>query len=194
MLEATADGPEIHLKGGGFDNTGFGSTGWGVPTMGARRAARLAARIGQQRSRHHLRRKAQPEEPVCNIGTRARGREMEHRDRGLHGQGRQAPSRTRVAWTIHGPVIAWDIENGTAYSQQMGVHGRELDTWVAFAEMGRAKSLAEFKAKGVDRLGWNLGACYGGEDGTIAYFEAGALPKKAAERRSAAAHPRHRRI
>src|SRR3546814_11395921 len=46
--------------------------------------------------------------------------------------------------------------------------------------MGRAKSLAEFREKGVDRLGWNLGACYGGEDGTIAYFEAGALPKKAA--------------
>src|SRR3546814_10796991 len=40
----------------------------------------------------------------------------------------------------------------------MGVHGRELDTWVAFAEMGRAKSLAEFREKGVDRLGWNLGA------------------------------------
>src|SRR3546814_8262593 len=84
-----------------------------------------------------------------------------------------------VAWTIHGPVIAWDAENGTAYAQRMGVHGRELDTWVAFAEMGRAKSLAEFREKGVDRLGWNLGACYGGEDGTIAYFEAGALPKKA---------------
>src|SRR3546814_9889799 len=85
-----------------------------------------------------------------------------------------------VAWTIHGPVIAWDAENGTAYAQRMGVHGRELDTWVAFAEMGRAKSLAEFREKGVDRLGWQLGACYGGEDGTIAYFEAGALPKKAA--------------
>ncbi|MBL0916576.1 MAG: penicillin acylase family protein, partial [Sphingopyxis sp.] len=91
-----------------------------------------------------------------------------------------APATHEVAWTIHGPVIAWDVENGTAYSQQMGVHGRELDTWIAFAEMGRAKSLAEFRAKGVDRLGWNLGACYGGEDGTIAYFEAGALPKKAA--------------
>src|SRR3546814_7372979 len=34
MMEATADGPEIHLRGGGFDNAGFGSTGWGIPTMG----------------------------------------------------------------------------------------------------------------------------------------------------------------
>src|SRR3546814_3953947 len=34
MMEATADGPEIHLRGGGFDNAGFGSTGWGIPTLG----------------------------------------------------------------------------------------------------------------------------------------------------------------
>src|SRR3546814_3178387 len=73
-----------------------------------------------------------------------------------------------------------DWSSDVCSSDLMGVHGRELDTWVAFAEMGRAKSLAEFREKGVDRLGWNLGACYGGEDGTIAYFEAGALPKKAA--------------
>ncbi|NIJ39413.1 acyl-homoserine lactone acylase PvdQ [Sphingopyxis panaciterrae] len=178
MLEATADGPEIHLKGGGFDNTGFGSTGWGVPTMGRGAQHGWLLVSGSSEAGTTFAEKLNPKNRY-EYWYKGAWKAMEHRTEAFKVKD-GAPFTHEVAWTIHGPVIAWDVENGTAYSQQMGVHGRELDTWVAFAEMGRAKSLAEFKAKGVDRLGWNLGACYGGEDGTIAYFEAGALPKKAA--------------
>ena len=34
MLEATADGPEIHLRGGGFDQAGFSFNAYGPPFMG----------------------------------------------------------------------------------------------------------------------------------------------------------------
>jgi penicillin amidase len=178
MLEATADGPEIHLQGGGFDNAGFGSTGWGVPTMGRGAQHGWLLVSGSSEAGTTFAEKLNPKNRY-EYWYKGAWKKMEHRTETFRFKD-AAPVTHDVAWTIHGPVIAWDVENGTAYSQQMGVHGRELDTWIAFAEMGRAKSLTEFKEKGVDRLGWNLGACYGGEDGTIAYFEAGALPKKAA--------------
>ncbi|ALJ12111.1 penicillin acylase family protein [Sphingopyxis macrogoltabida] len=178
MLEATADGPEIHLKGGGFDNAGFGSTGWGVPTMGRGAQHGWLLVSGSSEAGTTFAEKLNPKNRY-EYWYKGAWKKMEHRTETFRVKD-AAPVTHEVAWTIHGPVIAWDADNGTAYSQQMGVHGRELDTWVAFAEMGRAKNLAEFREKGVDRLGWNLGACYGGEDGTIAYFEAGALPKKAA--------------
>lgn len=178
MLEATADGPEIHLHGGGFDNAGFGSTGWGVPTMGRGAQHGWLLVSGSSEAGTTFAEKLNPKNRY-EYWYKGAWKKMEHRTETLKVKD-GTPVTHEVAWTIHGPVIAWDAENGTAYSQQMGVHGRELDTWVAFAEMGRAKSLAEFREKGVDRLGWNLGACYGGEDGTIAYFEGGALPKKAA--------------
>lgn len=178
MLEATADGPEIHLQGGGFDNAGFGSTGWGVPTMGRGAQHGWLLVSGSSEASTTFAEKLNPNNRY-EYWYKGAWKKMEHRSETFRVKD-AAPVTQEVAWTIHGPVIAWDADNGTAYSQQMGVHGRELDTWIAFAEMGRAKSLAEFKEKGVDRLGWNLGACYGGEDGTIAYFEAGALPKKAA--------------
>lgn len=178
MLEATADGPEIHLQGGGFDNAGFGSTGWGVPTMGRGAQHGWLLVSGSSEAGTTFAEKLNPKNRY-EYWYKGAWKKMEHRTETFRVKD-AAPVTHDVAWTIHGPVIAWDTDNGTAYSQQMGVHGRELDTWIAFAEMGRAKSLAEFKEKGVNRLGWNLGACYGGEDGTIAYFEAGALPKKAA--------------
>jgi penicillin G amidase len=178
MLEATADGPEIHLHGGGFDNAGFGSTGWGVPTMGRGAQHGWLLVSGSSEAGTMFAEKLNPRNRY-EYWYKGAWKRMERRTERFKVKD-GATVTHEVAWTIHGPVIAWDAENGTAYAQQMGVHGRELDTWVAFAEMGRAKSLAEFREKGVDRLGWNLGACYGGEDGTIAYFEAGALPKKAA--------------
>jgi penicillin amidase len=146
MLEATADGPEIHLKGGGFDNTGFGSTGWGVPTMGRGAQHGWLLVSGSSEAGTTFAEKLNPEEPY-EYWYKGAWKKMEHRTEAFTVKDGK-PFTHEVAWTIHGPVIAWDIENGTAYSQQMGVHGRELDTWIAFAEMGRAKSLAEFKDQG----------------------------------------------
>lgn len=34
MMEATADGPEVHMHGGGFDQTGFNFNAYGPPVMG----------------------------------------------------------------------------------------------------------------------------------------------------------------
>jgi acyl-homoserine lactone acylase PvdQ len=103
-------------------------------------------------------------------------KDMEHRTETILVKG-AAPVTHEVARTVHGPVIQWDSANNVAFSHSFAMRGREIDNWVGIVEMGRARSIDEFEAKGVGRMGWNLGICYGGADGQIAFWEAGTLPK-----------------
>lgn len=177
MLQATADGPEVHLHGGGFDTTGFAFNGWGPPFMGrgVQHGWLMTSGVAQANTMF-----AEQLNPSNRYQYWFKGawKDMEHRTEIILVKG--APSVTyEVARTVHGPVVSWDIDNDVAYSHRFGIRGKELDTWIGILEMGRAKSLADFEENGVNRIGWNVGVCYGGEDGQIAFWEAGNIPKLA---------------
>uniref|UniRef100_UPI001588E271 penicillin acylase family protein n=1 Tax=Pseudocolwellia agarivorans TaxID=1911682 RepID=UPI001588E271 len=179
MLQATSDGPEIHLKGGGFDNAGFVTSNIGLPIMGRGAQHGWLMVSGKSEADTVFAEKLNPNNRY-EYWYKGAWKKMEHRTETIQVKD-AAPVTHEVARTIHGPVIAWDVSNGVAYSQKMGMHGKQLDTWAAMAEMGRAKNIEDFKTKGVDKMGWNVGVCYGGEDGQIAYFQAGAIPKKSTD-------------
>jgi penicillin amidase len=174
MMQATADGPEIHLHGGGFDETGFNFNAYGPPAMGrgVQHGWLLTSGVAQVNSIF-----AERLNPKNRYQYWFKGawKDMEHRAETIAVKG-AAPVVHEVARTVHGPIVDWDVANGVAYSHSFGMRGKEIDNWVGIVEMGRAKSIADFEAKGVDRMGWNLGVCYGGEDGQIAFWEAGNLP------------------
>ncbi|WP_034158088.1 penicillin acylase family protein [Sphingomonas sp. ERG5] len=177
MMEATADGPEIHLNGGGFDSTGFSFNGWGPPFMGRGVQHGWLLTSGVAQANTIFAERLNPANRY-QYWFKGRWKTMEHRTETIMVKGGD-PLTHEVAWTIHGPIVNWDVEHGVAYSHRFGLRGKELDTWVGIVEMARAKSLSDFETKGVDRVGWNLGICYGGEDGQIAFWEAGNLPKLA---------------
>ncbi len=177
MLEATADGPEIHLHGGGFDQTGFNFNAYGPPVMGRGVQHGWLLTSGVAQANSVFAEKLNPQNRY-QYWFQGRWRDMTRRREVIAVKG-AAPVVHEVARTVHGPVIEWDDTHHVAYSHAFGLRGREIDNWVGIVEMGRARSLAEFQARGVDRMGWNLGICYGGEDGQIAFFEAGNLPKLA---------------
>jgi len=178
MMQATADGPEAHLYGGGFNLSGFSFAGWGAPTMGRSEQHGWLLTSGHADTTDTFAEKLNPANRY-QYWFDGRWRDMTHRKETI--LVKDAASMTHeVAWTVHGPVVAWDAEHGLAYSQRYGTRGSELDSWVGIVEMGRARNLADFESKGVRRLGWNLGICYGGEDGQIAFWEAGNLPRRAA--------------
>ena len=52
-------------------------------------------------------------------------------------------------------------------------------TWVGILELGRAKSMDGVPFKGVARITWNVGVCYGDAAGQIGFWEAGMIPKRA---------------
>lgn len=177
MLQATADGPEVHLHGGGFDSAGFNFAGWGPPAMGRGPQHGWLLTSGHADSSDIFAERLNPKNRY-QYWFKGKWLDMIRRQEKILVKGASTVEH-EVVWTIHGPVIHWDVEHGIAYSHRYALRGKELDTWVGIVEMQRARSIEEFESKGVNRLGWNIGVCYGGEDGQIAFWEGGLLPKRA---------------
>ena len=177
MMQATSDGPEAHVQGGGFDSAGFSFPGWGPPTMGRAVQHGWLLTSGHADTTDMFAERLNPANKY-QYWFKGKWETMSHRTETIQVKGAPAVQH-EVAWTVHGPVVQWDADNNVAYSQRYALRGSELDNWVGIIEMARAKTLADFESKGVERVGWNLGVCYGGEDGTIAFWEAGKLPKRA---------------
>lgn len=178
MMEATADGPEAHLHGGGFDTAGFGFAGWGPPKMGRAGQHGWLLTSGHADTTDTFVERLNPRNPY-QYWFQGRWRTMQRRSETIQVKGAK-PVVHEVATTVHGPVIRWDRASHVAYTHRYALRGRELETWVGMVEMARARNIDEFESKGVERLGWNLGVCYGGDDGQIAFWEGGSLPKRAA--------------
>jgi penicillin amidase len=179
MLESTADGPEIHLYGGGFDSSGFTGPAWGVPIMGRGPHHGWLVTSGMSDSTDYFAEKLDPKNPY-RYWFDGRWRPMERWQETIHVKG-AAPVVHEVAETIHGRIISWDKAHGVAYSARYAQRGHELDNWVGVVEMQRARSLQEFEAKGIAALSTDFGVCYGDEQGNIGFWETGLQPKRAPE-------------
>jgi acyl-homoserine lactone acylase PvdQ len=177
MMEATADGPEIHLHGGGFDETGFNFNAYGPPAMGRGVQHGWLMTSGVAQTNSIFAERLNPKNRY-QYWFKGAWKDMDHRTETIVVKG-SSPVTHEVAWTVHGPVVNWDADNGVAYAHSFGMRGKEIDNWVGIVEMGRARNIADFETKGINHVGWNLGICYGGEDGQIAFWEAGAIPKLA---------------
>jgi len=178
MMESTADGPESHLYGGGFDTAGFSFAAWGPPVMGRAAQHGWLMTSGMADTTITYAERLNPADKY-QYWFRGKWKAMEHRIETIRVKG-AAPVVHEVALTVHGPVIQWDEQAHVAYSERYGVRGRELDNWVGIVEMGRAKNLEEFQSKGVARVAWNLGICYGDSAGQFGFWEAGVIPQRPA--------------
>ena len=176
MMEATADGPEIHLHGGGFDSAGFTTPAWGVPIMGRGPRHGWLVTSGVSDSTDTFAEKLDPKNPY-RYWYRGQWRTMQRRRERIAVKG-AAPVIHEAARTIHGPVVAWDKPHHVAYTQSYAERGHEIDNWVGLVDMQRARSLGEFD-QAVARLSTDFGICYGDEDGRIGFWETGLQPKRA---------------
>ena len=175
MMEATADGPESHLYGGGFDTAGFSFPGWGPPFIGRSLQHGWLMTSGQAATTTTYEERLNPKNQY-QYWFKGAWKDMEHRSETIVVKGGK-PVIHEVALTIHGPVVHWDVADGVAYTERYAERGHELDNWVGIVELARAKDLADFEAKGVSRIAWNLGVCYGDSSGQFGFWEAGLLPK-----------------
>lgn len=177
MLESTADGPEIHLHGGGFDSAGFTGPAWGVPIMGRGPHHGWLVTSGMADSTDYFAEKLDPRN-AYRYWFQGQWRPMTRRRETIAVKG-AAPVIHEVAQTVHGSIISWDKAHGVAYSARFAERGHELDNWVGVVEMQRARSLQEFETKGIARTSTDFGVCYGDEQGNIGFWETGLQPKRA---------------
>jgi acyl-homoserine lactone acylase PvdQ len=175
MMEATADGPESHLYGGGFDTAGFSFPGWGPPFIGRSLQHGWLMTSGQSDTTTTYAERLNPQNQY-QYWFKGSWKDMDRRSETIVVKGGK-PVVHEVALTIHGPVVHWDVTEGVAYTERYAERGHELDNWVGIVELARAKNLADFEAKGISRIAWNLGVCYGDTSGQFGFWEAGLLPK-----------------
>ena len=177
MMQATSDGPQVRYIGGGFDAYGYTRQGGGPGlVMGRGPTHGWLQNVGPDDQIDIFAEQLNPENHY-QYWFSGEWRDMERRTETIHVRG--GPDETvEIVTTVHGPVVAWDLESGVAYAEQNALRGNELNDWVCNLEFARAHSLAEFES-------W-VGHCwatatinYGDEDGTIAHWHAGHRPIRA---------------
>ncbi len=177
MMEATADGPEVGLHGGGFSSAGFTGAAWAVPIMGRGPQHGWLITSGHADTTDTFAERLNPKNRY-QYWHNGKWHNMERRADTILVKGGE-PVKHEVVSTVHGRVFAWDVENGIAYTQRVAQRGHELDNWVAIVEINRARNIDEFESKGVAKLATSFGVCYGDETGQIAFWETGLMPKRA---------------
>lgn len=176
MMEATADGPEIHLYGGGFDSAGFTVPAFGVPIMGRAAHHGWLVTSGHGDTTDTFAEKLDPKNPD-HYWFKGQWRPMVRQTQTILVKD-AAPVVRELRWTVHGAVVSEDKASGIAYSQRFAMRGHELENWAAFVDMQRARSMAEFDAA-MGKVSTNFGICYGNEGGEIGFWETGIMPRRA---------------
>jgi len=173
MMQATSDGPHIRYLGAGFDAYGYTRQGGGPLVMGR---GPTHGWLQNAAGDNQIDIFAEQLNPENRYQYRFNGEwhEMERRTETIQVRGGE-PETIEVATTVHGPVMAWDLENDLAYSRQHALRGFEMNDWVCNLEWGRAWSLAEFEAS-IPLCSAGTTINYGDEDGTIAHWHAARRP------------------
>ena len=89
------------------------------------------------------------------------------------------PVTIEVARTVHGPVIGWDLEHQTAYSQKWAFWLGEADAWSVFTRAASATTLEEFEnilLKSKNQANNNIS--FGDRKGNIAVWHTGNVPNR----------------
>lgn len=176
MMQATSDGPHIRYLGAGFDAYGYTRQGGGGLVMGRGPKHGWLQNVGMDDQFDVFAEKLNPQNKY-QYWFQGKWHDMERRTEKIQVRG-GADETIEIVTTVHGPVMAWDLEKGLAYAEQNALRGHELNDWVCNLEFGRAQSLAEFE-RWVPLCSATATINYGGEDGTLAHWHAGRRPIRA---------------
>jgi penicillin amidase len=170
---------EIGIHGAGFDVTGMELAGWPLIPIGvsARHAWTLTSGGTDNTDLY-----------VELVRLRAGASAPEYR---FQGRWRPMDCRTeqfvtdtqQLCETVHGPVIsplpAAPTDQATAISIKLVVRGLEMQSYDAWLDLGRARTLEQFAAAAA-RAAYNFNLFYADARGNIAYWHIGRIPVRAA--------------
>lgn len=173
MLHATADGPDLHISGGGFNTAGFVLPPISPIIMGRTISNGFTLTTGESDLVDVYAEKLNPanKRQYWHDGA---WRDMVVRREVIEVKGGE-PVTIEVERTIHGPVVLREDEADTAYAKKNAISGHELDGIAAMIELNRATDLASYK-KAAEAMVYNFNVLYAGVDGHIAMFHSGRLP------------------
>jgi penicillin G amidase len=173
ILQATADGPDMHISGAGFDAAGYvfassspviqGRTptfGWSITTGEADNVDIFAEKLNPANRRQYMHKGAWRDMAVRRETIAVKG---------------AAPVTFEVERTVHGPVVEREDAANIAYARQNSVAGHELDNLLGVLNLNRAKTLEDYKRAASQSSG-SSNVNYAGVDGHVAVLRTGLQP------------------
>lgn len=170
---------EIGIHGAGFDVTGMELAGWPLIPIGvASRHAWTLTSGGSDNTDLYV------ELVRLRAGASAPEYRFQGRWRPMECRTEQFVSGTQqLCETVHGPVISplptVPTDQTTAISIKLAVRGLELQSYDAWLDLGRARTLKQFAAAAA-RASYNFNLFYADARGNIAYWHIGRIPVRAA--------------
>ena len=176
MMQATADGHEVHVSGGGFEVTGMTFAAMGLPVMGRTEHFGWLITTANRDTIDIFAEQLNPDNKH-QYWYNGGWRDMEVRSETINVAGGE-PVVIEVASTVHGPVVAWDLDAGQAYSKKWAVWMKEGIGWSAYFDIARAKNFNEFEAL-MQKYIMNGNYSYGDVNGHIQSWHFNTLPIRA---------------
>lgn len=167
----------VGLHGAGFDLVG--NAGFGYPAVYFGRNADIGwgATAGGNDTVDIYQEQLHPDDPH-RYRYRGRWETMQRRTETVEVKG--GPPRTvDVYSTVHGRVLAFDEDRGTAYTKKRSWEGREVETLLAWIDLTRATSWSEWR-QAASRMAISVNFYYNDRHGNIGYANTGRYPVRPA--------------
>ncbi|MEM7101312.1 MAG: penicillin acylase family protein [Pseudomonadota bacterium] len=179
MLQATADGIDMHLSGGGFDVAGLTMPPIAVPVMGRTSNFGWLITTGENDMADIYAETVNPENPDQYMYEGV-WHDLERRQELIQVAGAE-PVSFEVLRTVHGPVIDSAEDGKTLYSLKTLAWKQELSGVARGFDRALADNLAEFEAAVYAEAHLSYNVLYGDRDGHIEYWHTGAVPVRPGE-------------
>ncbi len=177
MMQATADGHEVHIHCPEFNVAGLSMAPFGVPVMGRTDHIGWLITTGERDTIDTFVETLKPDDQYRYL-YKGEWKSMSVRTETIEVKD-QAPEVIKVARTVHGPVFQWDPENGKAYSRKWASWLGEADSWAVFMSVPKIKSVEEFERTlfTIDPQA-NNNISVGDRQGNFAVWHTGRLPNR----------------
>lgn len=173
ILQATADGPDLHLSGGGFEAAGYVFATMSPVVQGRTDTFAWSATTGEADLTDIYAEKLNPAKPRQYFFKGA-WHDMIVRKEAIRVKGGK-PVAFEVESTVHGPVVQRENKDNVAYSIKNAMYGNELAGIAGVLELNRSKTFEDYK-KAASLFVGSTNVNYAGSDKRIAIMHAGIIP------------------
>lgn len=173
ILHATADGPDLHLSGAGFDAAGYVFSTMSPVIQGRTPTFAWSVTTGEADNVDIFAEKLNPANPRQYF-YKGQWKDMEIRAEVIQVKGGD-PVRFEIESTVHGPIVHREDAANVAYSVKNAMAGNEIIALSGPLELNRAKTFEDYKAAAA-KFGGSINVNYAGSDKRIATMRVGLQP------------------
>jgi len=177
MMQATADGGDMHLVTPEINFAGLFVPPVALPVMGRTPTVGMLITTGERDTRDTFSVKTDPENKHRYF-YEGEWLNMEKRTETIKVAG-QADVLHDVFRTVHGPVIMWDEEQNLAYTQRWALWGKEGDIWSGVLNSLKLNTADEYEAALEEVVATNSNISYADTSGSIGFRHMGDIPVRA---------------